>query len=95
MKKNDMQLVTQMLEMKAALVKCQEREKQLCRFLWKAELDQAREAKKYDFMYDDTLENARVYTENIRDIFGFMPCPEAVAIFKKYQEISHEDDKDE
>ena len=88
-------LIKEFVDVSVELERYKEREKQLCRFLWNAELKEAKDAKKYDFKYDDSLDATRVFTENVRDIFGFMPCPEAVAIFKEHNKSGHEDDEDE
>ena len=88
-------LIDELIDVSVELERYKEREKQLCRFLWNAELKDAKDAKKYEWKYSESLEDTNVKAMAIRDIFGFMPCPEAVDIYNECRKNRHEDDEDE
>lgn len=91
---NTLMLVDRLIETQKKLSELQAMQRQLVTLLWKAELAEAVEAKKYSWKYGENLNDTKVKTCDVRDIFGIMPNPEAITIYKEHA-ADQEDDADE
>lgn len=91
---NTKRLVEEYLDTERELAAFRAMKKQLINLLWKAELAEAVDAKKYSWKYGGSLDDTKVKTCDVRDIFGIMPNPKAVAIYKEH-DAELEDDADE
>lgn len=91
---NTMKLVEEYIDTERELSALRAMKRQLVNLLWKAELAEAVEAKKYSWKYGENLNDTKVKTCDVREIFGIMPNPEAVAIYKEHA-ADQEDNADE
>lgn len=90
---NTMKLVEKLISLQAELTELRTLRTSLVNILWDSELKTAKEAHRYGIKY--TIDDARIDVSAIRDIFGIMPNPEAVAIFKEVEATKQEEDDDE
>lgn len=80
------EIVDRLVDLSAELALYKEREKMVLKALWSAEIDKAREYERYEGRYSISLDEARIDTSVIRDIYGILPCPEAINIIKSVKE---------
>lgn len=83
---NTKRLVEEYLDTERELAEFRAMKRQLINLLWKAELAEAVDAKKYSWKYGEKLEDTKVKTCDVREIFGIMPSPKAVTIYKEHAE---------
>lgn len=81
------EIVERLVETSTELALYKEREKIVLKALWAAEIDKAREYERYEGKYSISLDEARIDTSVIRDIYGIMPCPEAISIIKSVKGV--------
>lgn len=86
MDENTMKLVEKCLAMQAELTDLRALKKALLNFLWEAELKDAKDFERYGGKYSESVDTTRVNASDIRAIFGIMPNPEALAIYKSVKE---------
>lgn len=91
---NTKKLVEEFLDTERELAEFRAMKRQLVNLLWKAELAEAIEAKKYSWKYGENLNDTKIRVCDVREIFGIMPSPEAVAIYKEHA-ADQEDNADE
>lgn len=87
-------LFDEFVKVSKEVVLYKEREKQLVRVLWDAEIKEARDCEKYKGRYNESIDDTKIRTSTIRDIYGILPCPEALNIYKAVY-ASKEDPDDE
>lgn len=58
------------------------RERQVLDLLWTAEINDAKEYERYGGKYSESIDRTTIKTSLIRNIYGIMPCPEAIKIYK-------------
>lgn len=97
MDENTMKLVEKCLAMQAELTDLRALKKALLNFLWEAELKDAKDFERYGGKYSESVDTTRVNASDIRAIFGIMPNPEALAIYKsvKSKQETEEAENDE
>lgn len=83
---NTMRLVDQLLEKERELTELREMKKYLVNVLWNAELKDANESKKYNGKYGEKITDTKVRVCDVRAVFGIMPNPEAIAVYKSIKE---------
>jgi len=88
------ELIEKYVEAATELEKLRASNKILLKILWGAELEYANGAKQLNFKYNNDLHKAEIRISTIRDIFGFMPNPEALEIYKG-QDVKEESVKEE
>ena len=91
MDNNELKLVYDYFKDHDELVEMKQKQKALLKLVWAAELKDAKDQKKYGGSYGG-LDKSDVRTSEIREIFGFGPCPGAVEI---YNELNGEGDADD
>ena len=89
---NTLMLVEKLIETQKKLSELQAMQRQLVTLLWNAELAEAVDGKKYSWKYGENLNDTKVKTCDVREIFGIMPNPEAVAIYKNAKEEADNDE---
>ena len=88
------ELIEKYVEAATELERLRASNKILLKILWDAELEFANGSKRLDFKYDNDLHKAEIRISTIRDIFGFMPNPEALKLYKG-QDVKEESVKEE
>ena len=91
---NTMKLVEKLISLQAELTELRTLRASLVNILWGAELKEAKDYKRYGGKYKESLDETRVFVSEIRDIFGIMPNPEAVAIFKEVEATKEDEDEE-
>lgn len=82
---NVMKLINELVDTAAELAEYKQRERDLIKLLWKAEIAEAK-TMVTRVRYEGLEKYAEISTAEVRDLFGIMPCPEALNILKAARE---------
>lgn len=88
---NTLKLIEKVISLQSELSELRALRTTLVNLLWDAELGYAKEYQQYK-TYNKDIRNATVKTSDVRNIFGIMPNPEAVAIYKNVKEEAENDE---
>lgn len=83
---NIKKLVDEMLDMQEQLTEYKMREKELIKYLWNEEILEAKSMEGRGSYNRELEDSAFAKISEIRNIFGIMPCPEALNILKAARE---------
>ena len=91
---NTMRLVEKIIAMQVEITELKTLKAAMIDLLWSAELKDAQEYKKYGGKYNESIASTQIKVAAIRNIYGIMPNPEAVAIYKEVEATKEDEDEE-